>query len=427
MSTVIEIEGLSKRYRLGVINRKMLYKDIQSWWARLRGHEDPNAPILSSHQKARAEQGGEFWALRDITCSFQQGDVVGIIGKNGAGKSTLLKVLSNITSPTTGTVRIKGLLASLLEVGTGFHPDLTGRENVYLNGAILGMGRAEVNRKFDEIVSFADLEEFIDTPVKRYSSGMYVRLAFAVAAHLEPDILVVDEVLAVGDAVFQKKCLGVMGEAAKSGRTILFVSHNPAAVENLCTTGIVLEDGKITFSGTQIAALQYYSESIEQHTEALIDRRDRKGSGEIRVVDIRLLNGNGQRARSFSPGAAITIELDFENLDECDFPHLIVAIGIKSHLDILLFYGSNYTGGQNLGRGARKKKGKFVCELPHMALMPGLYRVDYKITSQPRGAHLIDNVENAIEFEISHGDYYGSGQLPGGGLLLTPMNWKTES
>ncbi len=253
---VISVENLSKQYRLGTISRRTLRADLASWWARRRGLPDPNLRI---GQEERAQRAGEtIWALRDINLEVRRGEILGIIGRNGAGKSTLLKILSRITAPTSGQIKVKGRIGSLLEVGTGFHPELTGRENVYLNGAILGMTKAEVASKFDEIVDFAGIEQFIDTPVKRYSSGMYVRLAFAVAAHLDPEILVVDEVLAVGDAEFQKKCLGKMGEVAQGGRTVLFVSHNMAAVERLCHKAVVIKNGEIVFRGLTRNATEYY-------------------------------------------------------------------------------------------------------------------------------------------------------------------------
>jgi lipopolysaccharide transport system ATP-binding protein len=241
MSTVISIEHLSKAYRLGQIGTGTLTNDLKIWWARVRGK--PN-PLLKIGQQDHGNQDGEtIWALRDVSFTVEQGEVLGIIGRNGAGKSTLLKILSRVTAPSSGVVKVKGRIASLLEVGTGFHPELTGHENIYLNGAILGMSRKEIDRKFDEIVAFSEVEKFIDTPVKRYSSGMYVRLAFAVAAHLDPEILIVDEVLAVGDAEFQKKCLGKMGDVAKEGRTVLFVSHNMAAIQNLCPKTVIMEKG----------------------------------------------------------------------------------------------------------------------------------------------------------------------------------------
>jgi len=267
--TVIRVENLWKQYRLGTINHGTLKQDIQSWWARMRGRYDPNAMIDPSHQpvdvstthsppvlenprlKAPRTKHQEqiFYALRNLNFEVRQGETLGIIGKNGAGKSTLLKILSRVTTPTRGTIKLNGRVASLLEIGTGFHPELTGRENVFLNGTILGMKKNEIHRKFDDIVHFAGVEQFIDTPVKRYSSGMYVRLAFAVAAHIDPDILVVDEVLAIGDADFQKKCVQTMQDSAGKGRTVLFVSHNMESVRSLCSRGILLERGEIADSG----------------------------------------------------------------------------------------------------------------------------------------------------------------------------------
>ena len=254
MTTAISIQNVSKAYRLGVIGHGTLREDLQSWWARVRGREDPNRIIGSKE----AIEGDTLWALRDVSFDVEQGSVWGIIGANGAGKSTLLKILSRVTAPTGGQIKVRGRVASLLEVGTGFHPELTGRENIFLNGAILGMTKVEVRKKFDEIVAFSEIEKFIDTPVKRYSSGMYVRLAFAVAAHLDPEILVVDEVLAVGDAAFQKKCLGKMGAVAKEGRTVLFVSHNMGAVRNLCQQGVVLRNGRVAYKGSANDAVDFY-------------------------------------------------------------------------------------------------------------------------------------------------------------------------
>ena len=248
--TVLKLENVSKMYKLGVINNGTLFRDIQSWWALKRGKEDPHAKIGADKYEG---SDTEFWALKDLNFEIKQGDRVGIIGKNGAGKSTLLKILSRITTPTEGTVKIRGRVSSLLEVGTGFHGELTGRENIYLNGAILGMKRREIDRKLDEIIDFSGIEKHIDTPVKRYSSGMYVRLAFAVAAHLDSDILIADEVLAVGDAEFQKKAIGKMSDLSTSqGRTVLFVSHNMAAVKGLCNKGMILEKGKLKFQSDRI-------------------------------------------------------------------------------------------------------------------------------------------------------------------------------
>src|ERR1700744_832702 len=247
---VIRVENIAKAYQLGDFGTGTISRDLERYWARIRGKEDPYLKIGETNDRTKKGESDIVWSLRDINFDVEKGDAVGIIGRNGAGKSTLLKVLSRVTSPTVGSVKIKGRVASLLEVGTGFHPELTGKENIYLNGAILGMRKAEIKRKFDEIVDFAGVERYIDTPVKRYSSGMYVRLAFAVAAHLESEILIVDEVLAVGDAEFQKKCLGKMGDVSKGeGRTIMFVSHNMTSIISLCNRSILLNNGGIELAG----------------------------------------------------------------------------------------------------------------------------------------------------------------------------------
>src|SRR2546430_1994762 len=257
-NTVIQVDRLSKEYRLGMIGGARLQDDFARWWSKVRGKADPLIKIGEEHHARRI--GEQFWALQDVSFEVKQGEVLGIIGRNGAGKSTLLKILSQITAPTSGKIKVKGRIASLLEVGTGFHPELTGRENIFLNGAILGMTRAEIRRKFDEIVAFAEIEQFLDTPVKRYSSGMYVRLAFAVAAHLEPEILIVDEVLAVGDAEFQKKCLGKMEEVATQGRTVFVVSHQMTVVQRLCRLVLLLDQGMLAGHGdTEEIIAQYLS------------------------------------------------------------------------------------------------------------------------------------------------------------------------
>jgi lipopolysaccharide transport system ATP-binding protein len=256
MNIIISVENLSKAYRLGQIGSGTLSRDLTVWWAKVSGKPNPMSKIGETDHGNT--DGEAIWALKDVSFTVGQGEVLGIIGKNGAGKSTLLKILARVTAPTSGKVKVKGRIASLLEVGTGFHPDLTGRENIYLNGAILGMSRMEIDRKFEEIVAFSEVEKFIDTPVKRYSSGMYVRLAFSVAAHLEPEILLVDEVLAVGDAEFQKKCLGKMGDVAKEGRTVLFVSHNMLAISNLCPTTILINDGRLEMKGTTAQVINNY-------------------------------------------------------------------------------------------------------------------------------------------------------------------------
>lgn len=268
----IEFQNISKQYRLGQIGTGMISHDLNRWWSRIRGREDPYLRIGEVNDRAHKGQSDYVWALRDINFSVEQGDVVGIIGKNGAGKSTLLKILSKVTAPTTGEIRARGRIASLLEVGTGFHPEMTGRENIYMNGAIMGMTRAEITRKLDEIVDFAGVERYLDTPVKRYSSGMMVRLGFAVAAHLEPEILIVDEVLAVGDAEFQNKAVGKMQEVSRGeGRTVLFVSHNMGSVKNLCKKGIVLNNGLIEFQGSVEDAISKYITQSETNNKRIAD------------------------------------------------------------------------------------------------------------------------------------------------------------
>lgn len=302
----IKIEHVSKEYRLGAIGGGTLRGDLQSWWARVRGREDPNSKIGSGEKHI----GERFLALDDISFEVRKGEALGIIGHNGAGKSTLLKLLSRVTAPTEGTISYNGRIASMLEVGTGFHPELTGRENVYMNGAILGMTKAEIDRKFDKIVEFAEMEKFIDTPVKRYSSGMYVKLAFAVAAHLDSEIMVMDEVLAVGDMKFQQKCLGKMGDAAGSeGRTVLYVSHNMNTIRLLCARCIVLDHGKLVFDGDTERAIEIYedlgknrnvAESYDAYERPQWLQRD-----DLRIRSARYV---GKETNDFKPGEKIRIQ-----------------------------------------------------------------------------------------------------------------------
>ena len=289
--TAIEFEHISKQYHLGKIGTGTLSKDLNRWWAAVRGKEDPYLKIGQINNRANKAEGDFVWALRDINFKVEQGEVVGIIGKNGSGKSTLLKILSKVTSPTTGRIRGRGRVASLLEVGTGFHPEMTGRENIYMNGAIMGMTKAEIDRKLDEIVDFAGVTMYVDTPVKRYSSGMMVRLGFAVAAHLEPEILVVDEVLAVGDAEFQKKAIGKMQDVAKNeGRTVLFVSHNMGAVKSLCTRGVVLQDGCLYYEGNVNEAVDVYTnQCCVIETNTIVERINHK----VDYIDIHKIVFNG--------------------------------------------------------------------------------------------------------------------------------------
>jgi lipopolysaccharide transport system ATP-binding protein len=287
MSTVISVENVSKAYRLGQIGGGTLKEDVSRWWAKLRGKPDPFLKIGEEHHARH--MGEQFWALDNVSFEVKQGEVLGIIGRNGAGKSTLLKILSQVTTPTSGQIKIKGRIASLLEVGTGFNPEMTGRENVFLNGAILGMTKAEIRKKFDEIVAFSEIEEFIDTPVKRYSSGMYVRLAFAVAAHLEPEILICDEVLAVGDTEFQKKCIGKMQDVSKGGRTVLFVSHNMTAVSSLCDRAILLQSGHIIQQGEAAAVIDGYFGNVKNF--AGLKWEGPVGDDNVEILQAHVLEG----------------------------------------------------------------------------------------------------------------------------------------
>ncbi len=312
----IKIEHVSKEYRLGTIGGGTLRGDLQSWWARLRGKEDPNSKIGS----AATHGGDRFLALDDVSIQVKKGEALGIIGHNGAGKSTLLKLLSRVTAPTRGTIAYNGRIASMLEVGTGFHPELTGRENVYMNGAILGMTKAEIDRKFDQIVEFAEMEKFIDTPVKRYSSGMYVKLAFAVAAHLDSEIMVMDEVLAVGDMKFQQKCLGKMGDAANSeGRTVLYVSHNMNTIRQLCTRCIVLDHGKVVFDGDTETAINIY---MEKNSEMAIIN-DCSGMRESKDIDLRLhvdrvIFANKTELPVYKQGEKIVLQIQYNAQSETE-------------------------------------------------------------------------------------------------------------
>jgi lipopolysaccharide transport system ATP-binding protein len=295
MSRVIKVENLSKQYRLGLVGATTFKEDSQRWWAKLRGKEDPFLNLGSENDRTIIDDNKFVWSLKDINFEVKQGDVLGVIGRNGAGKSTLLKILSKVTAPTTGSVKVKGRIASLLEVGTGFHPELTGKENIYLNGAILGMRKHEIKRKLDEIIAFAGVEKYIDTPVKRYSSGMYVRLAFAVAAYLESEILIIDEVLAVGDAEFQKKCLGKMGELSKGeGRTVLFVSHNMSAINQLCNSVLYLKNGLVFDQGVTTSVINNYligDLKAFNSNDSIKDTSIRRGNGDVRFEDIIINDG----------------------------------------------------------------------------------------------------------------------------------------
>lgn len=370
MSTIIKVENLSKQYRLGSVGTGTLSHDVNRLWHKIRGKEDPFMLVGEENDRATKSTSDYVWALKDINFEVAQGEVLGIIGRNGAGKSTLLKILSRTTTPTTGSVKIRGRIASLLEVGTGFHPELSGRENIFLNGAILGMTKHEILRKFDQIVDFAGVERYIDTPVKRYSSGMYVRLAFAVAAHLEPEILIVDEVLAVGDVEFQKKALGKMQDVSnKQGRTVLFVSHNLASLRSLCTRGLLMVNGKMVSEGQIVTIINEYEKKYsEELTCEWTNPNDRKNS--IFLDTVRVLDKNHSVKDSFMSTEEVLIEMNIVVKEPIDY----VKIGfdlIKNNevafrtQQIDTINHSSFTKGEY----------SIVCRIPKRLLNEGEYAV----------------------------------------------------
>jgi lipopolysaccharide transport system ATP-binding protein len=368
---IITVDGLGKKYLLSH-QRKEPYtalRDVMAEKAKRLANRMIH-PFSGGSSSGPAPGLEEFWALRDVSFDVNPGDRVGIIGRNGAGKSTLLKILSRITEPTEGKVRLRGRVASLLEVGTGFHPELTGRENIFLNGAVLGMTKAEIRRKFDEIVDFAEVEKFLDTPVKRYSSGMYVRLAFAVAAHLEPEILVVDEVLAVGDASFQRKCLGKMEDvASQEGRTVLFVSHNMGAIQSLCRRAIWLDGGRIEQDGESETVINAYGKRLQSANGFTASLTSLDGT--IRIEQIRLMDGHGQNTSVYSPGSPVTIEIRYRTEQPVHLPYL--WIGIRSQFGSL--FGANMLL-DGVRPGVLEDRGTIRCTFHSLPLLPNqMYRV----------------------------------------------------
>ena len=327
MSTVIKVENLSKAYRLGEVGTGTLSRDLERWLAKVRGKEDPFLTIGEVNDRTVKGSSDVVWSLRDINFDIKEGEAVGIIGGNGAGKSTLLKLLSRITSPTSGKIKVKGRIASLLEVGTGFHPELSGRENIFLNGSILGMRKKEIAKHFDEIVDFAGIERYVDTPVKRYSSGMYVRLAFAVAAHLDPDIMIIDEVLAVGDADFQKKCMGKMKEvSSQQGRTILFVSHHMQAVTNLCSKAIYLKNGEINAIGDAHTIVNNYlgSQNKKLWKQSWYNDQEAPGNSSIKLISIEMVPNLLNSTDPIDIRTPITVKFKFKNF----IPKINLVVGV---------------------------------------------------------------------------------------------------
>lgn len=417
----IRSENLSKLYRIGNRESYKALRDVLS-----NAISAPFRWFRNSQSAIRNPQSANnyFWALKDVSFEIKRGEVVGVIGRNGAGKSTLLKILSRITEPTEGYAKIYGRVGSLLEVGTGFHPELTGRENIYLNGAILGMSKAEISRKFDEIVAFAEVEKFIDTPVKHYSSGMYVRLAFAVAAHLEPEILVVDEVLAVGDVAFQKKCLGKMGDVAKGGRTVLFVSHNMAAIENLCQRVILLRDGKIIKYDKTRSVINYYLKSVlPSDLEIPLNMRtDRSGTGEVRITNFYIEDINGDRLATVRSGMDIVLVFEFQCNKGMTPKNVDVGFSVHSENDQTLFvFYSSYIG-QTFK--TIPFSGKFLCLISNLPLSSGRYRVGARVTT---GGVEADWPSKGVGyFDVELGDFYGTGSkgFEGPTSFLVKGNWE---
>ena len=404
---VIKVEDVSKQYRLGEVGTGTMTHDLNRWWHRILGKEDPYAKVGDENNRTQKGSSEYVWALRNIDFDVKQGQVLGIIGRNGAGKSTLLKILSRTTTPTTGQVKIKGRVASLLEVGTGFHPELSGRDNVFLNGAILGMTKQEIKSKFDEIVDFAGVERYIDTPVKRYSSGMYVRLAFAVAAHLEPEILIVDEVLAVGDSEFQKKCIGKMKDASdREGRTVLFVSHNMAAVRSLCTQGLILQYGKTVYAGDVQSAVNFYQKghNTNQSFELMGPLEEAPGNGNIRILKFGVEPLSGD---VISVSSGVSFEISFYNYKAGI--NLDVTFELKNADEIVILHQ-----GKIISTDKDSKKGVYTVKgsLPPNILNAGNYYFNLIFGEDQK--YVLFAISDFIQFEVMN-EIYGNNSniLPG--------------
>ncbi len=393
--TIIKLEDISKQYRLGVVGTGTLSHDLNRFFAKMMGKEDPTKKVGVSNRLDTVD-GQYVWALRDINLEVGEGEVLGIVGKNGAGKSTLLKLLSRVTAPTTGSIKVRGRIASLLEVGTGFHPELTGKENVYLNGAILGMTKREIDSKYEEIIEFSGVKKYAETPVKRYSSGMYVRLAFAVAAHLEPEILIVDEVLAVGDADFQKKAIGKMQSVSRSGRTVLFVSHNLTAVEQLCTKGILMQNGTITLrGGVHDITTAYKKISVNEND------LKRSGTGLIRFQEYKMTNLEGQKIDEVFLGEDFIVSTVAKANEPIDYTDLSLDIRNDSNE----FVG-HITNADDLFEIKKIDKGdtfSVSVTVKNISLAPGTYYISIWLGNS---YGTMDYIENCIRFNIKQGDKF---------------------
>jgi lipopolysaccharide transport system ATP-binding protein len=394
-NVVIKLENVSKQYRLGNVGTGTLSHDLNRFFAKALGKEDPTMKVGVSN-KLDTVDGKYVWALRDINLEICDGEVLGIVGKNGAGKSTLLKLMSRVTSPTTGEIKIKGRIASLLEVGTGFHPELTGKENIYLNGAILGMTRREISAKFDEIVEFSGVKKYVDTPVKRYSSGMYVRLAFAVAAHLEPEILIVDEVLAVGDAEFQKKAIGKMQSVSRSGRTVLFVSHNLTAVEQLCTKGILIQNGMVKMQAKVHDITSAYKMMSVDENELR-----RSGTRVVEYQDYRMTDLAGKKTDEVFLGDDFIVTADFkshETMDYCD-----MTLDIRNDSNEFIGHITNYDDAFEIKSINKGDVRSISVTVRKICFSPGTYYISLWLGNS---YGTFDYIENCIRFTIKQGDNF---------------------
>ncbi|MGE3622614.1 MAG: ABC transporter ATP-binding protein [Bdellovibrionales bacterium] len=417
MTTVIQVENVSKRYRLGTVGTGTAAEDFQRWFARAVLRRPPEELTLPQNHHGNID-GDILWALRDISFKINEGEIVGIIGRNGAGKSTLLKIMSQITAPSSGTIRYKGRLASLLEVGTGFNGELTGRENIFLNGCILGMTPREIRRRFDEIVDFAEIGDFIDTPVKRYSSGMFVRLAFAVAAHLETEIMVVDEVLAVGDIGFQKKCIGKMSQASYSGRTILFVSHRMDHISALCSRSIVLKAGHKVFEGPTEDALGCYYRLFENEAGGdVATRTDRRGRGRVRLTDVWIENGHGDRVETLVTGQPAMFKLRLESTDGRPVANLNAGIAIFNLGNMFVTSMSTQEGGiYSFDMDGASML--VTLRTDRLSLNSGQFYLNASVRSSTGAYEYEDFLENILMFSIDYGDFHGIGQSSGGFMSI---------
>lgn len=426
MDTVIRVENISKQYRLGEVGTGSIKDDFKRWRYRLMGKEDPFLKVGEVNDRSKKSSNSEYvWALRDISFELERGDVLGIIGKNGAGKSTLLKILSRTTGPTTGSMKIKGRMASLLEVGTGFHPELSGRENIFLNGAILGMRKYEIKKKIDEIIDFSGVERYIDTPVKRYSSGMYVRLAFAVAAHLEPEIMIVDEVLAVGDAEFQKKALGKMKQVALSdGRTVIFVSHSMPAIRNLCNKGILLKNGTISFSGDIEKTVSAYLVTDQQSNavaESIEFSTNRTGDSAVKFADFYIENLHGERADRVITGEDIVLVFKLK-VNASDVKDIDIGFSFEDEDDTPL--ANLYSSFQDVFFSMSEGYHIVKCRLNHFPFAPGKIFVRGRIIANGNESDYLKDVLGILEVEM--GDFYKTGspgQRDWGAKVLFTGDW----